>query len=108
METKSRLLIMDVWLKEPITSLTWQALDSAINQSFTVVDRIEHQFVPHGMTRAYILSESHCVVHSYPEKNYYSIDISVCSGSINLELIKEQILSRLEVKDFTCQVLRRG
>lgn len=44
----------------------------------SVVNRVEHNFSPHGATIVYVLSTSHLAVHTWPEKNYAHIDLFVC------------------------------
>lgn len=45
---------------------------------FKVVERVAHQFEPHGITFVYILSESHLVIHTWPEFNKIHIDLLTC------------------------------
>lgn len=51
--------------------------------NLTVVGEIGHQFEPHGYTYAYILSESHFTIHTYPEKKSCYIDIFCCDAGFN-------------------------
>jgi len=44
-----------------------------------VVKKISHTFHPTGSTFAYILSESHLLVHTWPELGVIHIDLVTCS-----------------------------
>ncbi|KKU12200.1 MAG: hypothetical protein UX17_C0054G0002 [Parcubacteria group bacterium GW2011_GWC2_45_7] len=44
-----------------------------------VVERVSHLFYPRGITLAYILSESHLLIHSWPEFGTIHIDLVTCS-----------------------------
>lgn len=64
-----------------------------------VVKKISHLFHPRGVTLAYILSESHLLIHTWPESNIVHIDLVTCSyrgikefeNSINSAFPKEDI-----------------
>jgi S-adenosylmethionine decarboxylase proenzyme len=49
----------------------------------TVVGEVGYQFQPYGYTYAYILSESHFTIHTYPEKKSCYIDIFCCNETFN-------------------------
>ncbi len=61
-----------------------ETLEQLINKAITdsgmmMVNIISHRFDPVGITVAAILSESHVVVHTYPEAEHASVDIYTCS-----------------------------
>jgi len=45
-----------------------------------VVKKTSHLFYPKGITLAYILSESHLVIHSWPELTTIHVDLVTCSS----------------------------
>ena len=47
--------------------------------ALTVVKKTSHIFYPQGVTLAYILSESHLLIHTWPEFNTIHIDLIICS-----------------------------
>jgi S-adenosylmethionine decarboxylase len=56
----------------------------------TVVQEIFHQFPETGLTCVLILSESHAVLHTWPETGTMNIDIFSCSTRLrSLEAIDE-------------------
>lgn len=44
-----------------------------------VLERMGHQFQPHGYTLLYLLSESHYSIHTYPEFQSCYVDIFCCN-----------------------------
>ena len=60
----------------------------------TVVQELSHQFPETGLTCVLILSESHAVLHTWPETGTVNIDIFSCSTRLkSLEAIDELRLS---------------
>ena len=56
----------------------------------TVVEEISHSFPETGLTCVLILSESHAVLHTWPETGTVNIDIFSCSTRLrSLEAIEE-------------------
>ena len=54
--------------------------DSIISDlDLNVVKKFSHAFSPQGITLIYILSESHLVIHTWPESGYIHIDMVTCS-----------------------------
>ena len=46
--------------------------------NYTILDKVEHQFQPQGLTILYLLSESHISIHTFPEREYFALDIYTC------------------------------
>ncbi|HGJ64455.1 TPA: hypothetical protein ENS27_03585 [bacterium] len=44
-----------------------------------VVKKMSHIFSPTGITLGYILSQSHLVIHTYPEDGVIHVDLAMCS-----------------------------
>jgi S-adenosylmethionine decarboxylase proenzyme len=55
-------------------------LDRIVRElQLNVVSRAGHQFTPTGYSYAYVLSESHFTIHTYPEYKSCYIDIFCCN-----------------------------
>ena len=65
--------------------------EAAKIMNVTVVDSISHQFEPHGLTVAMILSTSHFVIHTWPEYRCASVDIFSCSDDMKFEVGLEHL-----------------
>lgn len=44
-----------------------------------IVKKLIHMFSPQGITLVYILSESHLIIHTWPESGFIHIDMVTCS-----------------------------
>lgn len=44
-----------------------------------IVKKLTHMFSPQGITSVYILSESHLIIHTWPESGIIHIDMVTCS-----------------------------
>jgi S-adenosylmethionine decarboxylase len=44
----------------------------------TILDTLSHGFKPYGITALFVLSESHCAIHYWPENYYLHIDLVTC------------------------------
>jgi S-adenosylmethionine decarboxylase proenzyme len=78
----------------------------------TIVNLMSHTFTGGALTIIAILSTSHCVVHTWPEHRFVSIDLFVCKSDIdNRALIKmasESLgASRVEAKEVVTKAAAR-
>ncbi len=121
MDTRSHQLVLDVWLDQPLTDEVIDSVLGIIRSNTTVLKRYDYRYSRYswmgqtivwilsvlgiisstgmGQTIVLILSESHFVFHSYPENNYFLIDLYVCDVNTDLEGIASQILASLQAKD---------
>ncbi len=108
MDTRSQQLVLDTWLDQPLTQTVVDSVLGIIRSTTTVLEEYAYQYPGMGQTIVLILSESHFVFHSYPENNYFLIDLYVCDVTIDLEEIASKILNSLQIKDFTKEIHWRG
>ena len=73
----------------------------------TVVSQTGHQFEPHGYSYAYVLSESHFTIHTYPEYHSCYIDIFCCNPTFNCVYAADYIKRVFNSSHVTYKVLRR-
>jgi S-adenosylmethionine decarboxylase len=72
---------------EAVTMAFVEALKAA---GATVVEALSHHFPGEGLTSVLILSESHAVLHTWPETGTVNIDIFSCSSRLkSLAAIEE-------------------
>jgi len=48
------------------------------NSGFTILNFVDHYFLPHGYTALWLLGESHFAIHTFPEHNNYYLELSSC------------------------------
>ena len=108
MDTRSQLLTLDVWLDGQVTTEHIDAIGTIIRRELTVLSETEYKFEPQGLTQAFILSESHFAVHTYPEEKYLSMDCYVCNPAIDLAKLASQLLAELPVGQVKQSIVVRG
>ena len=83
-------------------------LNSIVNDlHLTVVNQAGHQFSPIGYSYAYVLSESHFTIHTYPEYRSFYIDIFCCNPEFNPAHAVHLIRQAFCTDNITYQVIRR-
>lgn len=55
------------------------ARSAAESSGIRVVGETAHAFVPHGLTVALLLAQSHLVISTWPEHDLATVDIVVCA-----------------------------
>ena len=73
----------------------------------TVVSQTGHQFSPIGYSYAYVLSESHFTIHTYPEHHSCYIDIFCCNPDFNGTYAANYIKRVFNTMHATYQIIRR-
>ncbi len=81
MQTRGQIATADIWLKGKYDQLRILVAIERMLEKYTVVNQVAHQFAPHGLTKVWVLAESHCALHTYPEHNFIAVDLYTCSGS---------------------------
>jgi S-adenosylmethionine decarboxylase len=83
-------------------------LDRVVSKSgLHVVSSIFHQFEPYGVSAAYILSESHLSVHTWPECGYVALDIFTCGSDESALKAFDLLIDELKPTTVEKKVLRR-
>ena len=49
------------------------------DMDLNVVKKLNHMFSPQGITLVYILSESHLIIHTWPELGIVNVDLVTCN-----------------------------
>jgi len=88
-----------------LSSIEEIAEDLIADLNLNVVKKMTHAFHPAGTTLAYILSESHLLIHTWPELGMIHIDLVTCSYRSEREFenslkaaFSEQNIKSIEIK----------
>jgi len=123
MDTRSHQLVLDVWLDQPLTQKVIDSVLDIVRDETKVLEEYRYQYVDGpglqnqsdcgeytemGQTYVFILAESHFVFHSYPENNYFLIDLYVCDVTTDLKGIASKIRKSLQVKEVQQEIHPRG
>lgn len=57
------------------------------SSGFTILNFMEHHFEPQGYTALWLLAESHCALHTFPEENKAYIELSSCNVQMYTDFI---------------------
>ena len=83
-------------------------LDEIVRElHLTVVSQTGHQFTPFGYSYAYVLSESHFTIHTYPEHNSCYIDVFCCNSEFSPARAVQIIQRVFETEQVRYQVIQR-
>lgn len=72
-----------------------------------ILNVFKHKFQPQGVSVNATLSESHCAIHTWPERGYCAIDLYGC-GDSNLQKGVDYFIEKFKPKKSRVQKLRRG
>lgn len=72
-----------------------------------VVAQTGHQFSPIGYTYAYVLSESHFTIHTYPEYRSCYLDLFCCNPQFDPVHAIERIKQKFQTEHVRSQIIRR-
>lgn len=84
------------------------AMDDVLSLlAVNVVGTCGHQFLPHGATMLYLLSESHCSCHTFWEEREAYIDLFCCSD-FDADLAVREFVAAFRSGSFDSRVLIRA
>ena len=49
-----------------------------MENNYTILGEVDHEFHPYGCSFILLLSESHLSLHTFPERNHISFDLYTC------------------------------
>ena len=84
-----------------------------IENNFTILGEVDHEFHPQGCSFVLLLSESHLSVHTFPERNYLAFDLYTCrqyennSVYINIYLELCEKLGTSTPQQSECKIIDR-
>jgi S-adenosylmethionine decarboxylase len=81
--------------------------DAIRKSGATILNYNEHIFSNGGITFVFLLSESHCSVHTYPEHNSLFIDLFTCGDKIDHKAFHNTIVEALKPENASMKMLIR-
>lgn len=98
---------------EKLNSLDFikELFDKIVDQTgLNVLNRFFYKFEPQGVTAAYVLSESHLTVHTFPEVKQGSAAFCLytCGSFDKFKVVEELISISLNVQEKRCVIFDRG
>lgn len=111
MRTTGKHVLADVWLNEyELTAKTIkQEIENALKISkMSILDSKLHAFTPEAFTGVWLLAESHLSIHSFPERNYISLDCYTCGNEGDPMAAIQALLATLDVRVANIKQVERG
>ncbi|MCO4794114.1 MAG: S-adenosylmethionine decarboxylase [Bacteriovoracaceae bacterium] len=108
MDIRSQHMLVDLWFENELKESDVEHICSVIEDNLTVIKKSNHKFEPMGETIVFILGESHFSLHTYPEHNYITLDVYICSMDVDLHSILEKITDGVNVLHMERKFLTRG
>ena len=65
-----------------------QVEEILISAGFSVLNFMEHHFSPQGYTAVWLLAESHCALHTFPEAGKSYVELSSCNRQMFVDFIR--------------------
>lgn len=79
---------------------------------FDVVAQAAHQLSHQGVTLVPILSQSHLILHAWPEERFAAVDAYACGESQAmtraLDALRENLIAQFDSQSHTHRVIERG
>lgn len=72
-----------------------------------VLNSFQHKFHPQGVSINLTLSESHCAIHTWPERGYCAIDLYAC-GDADLDKGIAYFVDSFKPKKKVIKIIDRG
>jgi S-adenosylmethionine decarboxylase proenzyme len=88
----------DEFISDP-TRVTSDIYEAAVTSGLTVLNSLEHHFEPQGLTYVLLLSQSHLIVHTWPEYKTLILDLYVCTEYFDFECFIEKVAKISQAED---------
>ena len=95
---KPEIFEFSSWLNSSEPQALQEIFDALLKKSgFTILNFIDHTFIPHGYTAIWLLGDSHFAIHTFPEKKQAYIQLSSCNKKkydIFVNMLKNSLTAR--------------
>ena len=80
----------NTWVKGSEGAELKSNLELVLNKAgFSMLNFMEHHFEPMGYTAVWLLAESHCALHTFPEEDKSYIELASCNRRMYEGFLKE-------------------
>lgn len=83
-------------------------VDAANKMRATVISAHFHQFNPHGVSGAVVISESHLTIHTWPEYGYAAVDVFTCGNVVDPWVAHKHMVERFKPTRESVMEFKRG
>jgi S-adenosylmethionine decarboxylase len=111
LKSVGRHLILELWGCRNLnsTEVVEQAMRDIVTAcDLTLLDLKVYPFTPIGVTGVAVVSESHVMVHTWPEHGYAAVDIFTCGERANPEAALPLLRDHFEPERVQIMEINRG
>lgn len=109
MQTVGRHVIADIWLNEyDMKNISVTAEKALATSKMTIVGKAKHDFGGGAFSMIWLLSESHFTIHTFPERNFISVDCYSCGQEGDPLACITHLISKMDLKHVKIEILQRG
>jgi len=111
MKSVGRHLILELWECRELNSpdVVEQALREATEAcKANLLDLKVHTFSPQGVTGVAVVSESHILIHTWPELNYAAVDVFTCGDRAEPAAVVPVLQKHFGPQRIQVMEIRRG
>lgn len=111
MKSVGRHLILELWGCRNLnsTEIVERALRDVVRAcDLTLLDLNVYPFTPVGVTGVAVVSESHVLVHTWPEYGYAAVDVFTCGDRANPEAAIPLLRNHFEPERVQIMEINRG
>ncbi len=111
MQITGKHVTADIWLNEymmdaaAVMNLVRDALKCS---KMTILGSTVHDFGGGAFTGVWLLAESHFSIHTFPERNYVSVDCYTCGSEGDPLACLTHFAKGLDVANIKMRVMQRG
>lgn len=91
-----------------ISTLRTTAIQAIKESGATLLQEVSHSFSEEACTMVFLLSESHCSFHTYPEYGSVFIDLFTCGDKCHYKRFETIMMDYLQPKKVVRNVVYRG
>ena len=111
MKSVGRHLILELWGCRNLnsTEIVERALLDVVRAcELTLLDLNVYPFTPIGVTGVAVVSESHVMIHTWPEHGYAAVDVFTCGERANPEAALPSLRDHFEPERVQIMEINRG
>ena len=90
-----------------IDNLKKSMMNGIIESGATILSSTEKVFENNGFTILFLLSESHCSIHTYPENNSLFTDLFTCGDTCDYKKYEKIMIEYLKPKKISSDLIIR-
>ena len=90
-----------------LLNLKKSMINGIISSGATILSSTEKVFNNNGFTIVFLLSESHCSIHTYPENNSLFTDLFTCGNKCDYKNYEKIMIEYLKPKKIKSEVIIR-